>query len=332
MNPLRLGILGCGDFAHRHAAIVAALPERARLVACCDRNEWKARAFADKYAPGEGTVFTAHREMFDRAKLDGVLICLPPYGHTDEVQLAAERGLHFLIEKPIAPRSDQAWAMVEAAERAGVKTQVGFMLRFGAAIDRFRALQGEGRTGATGLLTARYFCNALHAPWWRIREKSGGQILEQVIHLLDLFRFLGGEPAAVFSRQDNLFHRDVPGYTVEDVSATLITFRNGGLGVIAATNNAIPGKWTHDYRIVAQRLTADFAGPNHAIFTPTDGSGACPTELASDLDFRREQMLDFLRAIETGGPTRTPIREGARTLDLALAAVRSAAENREIKL
>lgn len=330
---LRIGILGCGDFAHRHAAIIGTLPERAVLTAFCDRNEWKARAFAEKYAPGTGgAVFTTHREMFGRAKLDAVLICLPPYGHTDEVELTAGRGLHFLIEKPIALKSDDAWRMVAAAEKAGVKTQVGFMLRFGAAIDRFHALQREGRTGETGLLTARYFCNALHAPWWRRREKSGGQLLEQVIHLLDLFRFLGGEPTAVFSRQDNLFHREVPDYTVEDVSATLVTFRNGGLGTIAATNNAIPGKWTHDYRIVAHRMTAEFQGPNHATFTPTGEPAAAPIEVASDIDFRREQMLDFLRAIETGGPTRTPIREGAKTLDLALAAVRSGTERREIAL
>jgi predicted dehydrogenase len=329
---LRVGILGCGDFAHRHAAIVTALPDRAQLVAFCDRNEWKARAFADKYAPGAGAVFTAHREMFERARLDAVLICLPPYGHGDEVQLAARHGVHFLIEKPIALKSDEAWQMVEAAETAGVKTQVGFMLRFGAAIDRFHQLQGENRTGATGLLTARYFCNALHAPWWRRREKSGGQLLEQVIHLLDLFRYLGGEPAAVFCRQDNLFHRGVPDYTIEDVSATLVTFRHGGLGVIAATNNAIPGKWTHDYRIVAHRMTAEFLGPNHATFTPTAEPPGAPIEVASDCDFRREQMLDLFRAIETGGVTRTPIREGAKTLDLALAAARSAAEGREIAL
>jgi predicted dehydrogenase len=261
-----------------------------------------------------------------------VLICLPPYGHTDEVELAARRGLHFLIEKPIALTSDDGWRMVAAAEAAGVKTQVGFMLRFGAAIDRFHSLQREGRTGETGLLTARYFCNALHAPWWRQREKSGGQLLEQVIHLLDLFRFLGGEPAAVFSRQDNLFHREVPGYTVEDVSATVVTFRNGALGLIAATNAAIPGKWTHDYRIVAGRMTAEFQGPNHATFTPTGDSAGTPIEITGEHDFRREQMLDFLRAIETGGKTRTPIREGAKTLDLALAASRSAAEGREITL
>lgn len=329
---LRLGILGCGNFAHQHAAIIAALPGRAALVAFCGRNEEKTRTFAQQYAPGRSAVFTAHAEMFARAKLDAVLICLPPYGHTDEVELAARYGVHVFIEKPIALKSDAAWRMVEAAEAAGVRTQVGFMLRFGAAIEHYHQLQHEGRTGETGLLTARYFCHALHAPWWRRREKSGGQILEQVIHLLDLFRFLGGEPAAVFSRQANLFHRNVPDYTVEDVSATLITFRNGGLGVIAATNNAIPGKWTHDYRIVAHRMTAEFQGPNRATFTPTGEPPGPPIEVAADRDFRREQMLDFLQAIETGGPTRTPIREGAKTLDLALAACRSAAEGREITL
>ena len=222
--------------------------------------------------------------------------------------------------------------MVEVAEQAGVKTQVGFMLRFGGAISRFRELQREGQTGPTALLTARYFCNALHAPWWRQREKSGGQLLEQVIHLFDLLRFLGGEPAAVFCRQDNLFHGAVPDYTSEDVSATLVTFRNGGLGVIAATNNAIPGQWTHDYRIVAQRMTADFQGPNRAIFTPTDRSPAEPMVIASECDFRREQIVDLLQAIESNGTTRTPIREGALSLDFALAASRSAVERREITL
>jgi predicted dehydrogenase len=329
---LRAGILGCGDFAGRHAAIIATLPERVLPVAFCDRNEWKARALRKKFAGGAGAVFTGHREMFEQARLDVVLICLPPYGHTDEVELAARHGVHFLIEKPIALNSEQAWRMVEVAEAARLKTQVGFMLRFGEAVERLHALQQSGRAGPVALMSGRYFCNALHAPWWRQREKSGGQLLEQVIHILDLARYLGGEPRAVFSRQANLFHRDVPDYTSEDVSATLIHFANGGLGVIYATNNAIPGKWIHDYRIVAKRLTADFKNANQATIVLTDDPTAPPIEVESSRDFRREQMIDLLDAIERGGDTRTPIREGAKTLDLALAACRSAAEGREVVL
>ena len=331
MNPLRIGILGCGDFANRHAQVVLGLPDDARLVAFCDRNDWKARAFEQKYAPGAG-VFTDHRLMFDQADLDVIIVCLPPYGHSDEVERAAEHGVHILMEKPIALTSEDAWRMVEVSEAAGIKTQVGFMFRFGEAVERFKALQAAGETGEVGLMTARYFCNALHASWWRMRDKSGGQIVEQVIHMFDLLRYLVGEPVSVYSRQENLFHRDVPDYTIEDVSATIVGFSHGGMGVIYATNNAIPGKWINDYRIVAHRLTAEFANANNATFVHTDQPDN-PTEIIeSTRDFRRSLTLDLINAIRSNSETRTPMREGAKSLDLVLAARRSAEAHAENSL
>jgi predicted dehydrogenase len=270
--------------------------------------------------------------MFDQARLDIAIICLPPYGHTDEVHAAAQHGVHFLIEKPIALTSEKAWEMVAAAEQAPIKTQVGFMFRFGEAIDQFKALQASGQSGDIGLMSARYFCNALHAPWWRMKDKSGGQLVEQVIHMFDLLRYLMGDPVTVYSRQANLFHRDVPDYTIEDFSTTVVGFQNGSTGVISATNNAIPGKWINDYRVVAQWLTADFQNANQATFYPTDKPDMTPIKIDSTRDFRREQMLDLLNAIRTDGQTRTPIREGAKSLDLVLAASRAAEAHAEVAL
>lgn len=332
MTPYRAGILGCGNFAHRHAQILAALPDQVEMVAFCDRDESKARAFAQQYTGGDGAVFTDHHTLFDQARLDLVIICLPPFGHSDEVDLAAERGIHLLIEKPIALSSAQGWHMVEVAERAGIKSQVGFMFRFGEAIERLKALQVSGEAGAPGLMSARYFCNALHADWWRMKEKSGGQLVEQAIHMFDLLRYLLGEPVSVYSRQENLFHRDVPDYTIEDVSATVVSFANGALGVVYATNGAIPGKWINDYRVVMRNLTADFVNANQATFTFTDAPGREPLQIASDKDFRLAQTQDLLTAIRTGGETRTPLREGAKSLDLVLAAARSAEQRAEVPI
>lgn len=330
MNPLRAGILGCGNFAHVHAKIAQALPEAVQLAAFCYPTEAKAQTFADQYAPG-ALIFSDHHAMFDRAKLDLVIIVMPPFAHTDEVHRAAEHGIHVLIEKPIALSSDHAWSMVEAAETARIKTQVGFMFRFGEAIEQFKALQAAGKTGAVGLMTARYFCNSLHADWWRMRDKSGGQVVEQVIHMFDLLRYLMGDPVTVYSRQENVFHQDTPNYTIEDVSATLTSFANGGIGVIYATNNAIPGKWINDYRVVAHRLTADFTNANNAVFTHTDQPENPVTLIASDKDYRRALMLDLLTAIRTDGETRIPIREGAKSLDLVLAARQSAETHTEVR-
>ena len=332
MKQLRTGILGCGGFANRHAGNLLSLPEEIALTAFCDHHEANAREFSVKYSDGKGTLFTDHHEMFEKANLDLVVICLPPHAHSDEVDLAAQHGVHMLIEKPIALSSEHAWRMVEATEKAGVKTQVGFMFRFGAAIERLKELITSGEAGPAGLMSARYFCNSLHAPWWRNRSKSGGQLVEQVIHMVDLMRYLLGDAVSAYSRQENLFHRDVADYTVEDVSATVFGFQGGALGVIYATNGAIPGKWINDYRLVSQKLTADFSNANNARFHFTAETPVRTEAISSEKDIYLAELQDLLTAIRISGQTRTPMREGAKSLDMALAATQSAETRKEISL
>jgi predicted dehydrogenase len=262
--------------------------------------------------------------MFDQVPLDLVLICLPPFGHKDEVEVAADHGVNVLIEKPIALTSEHAWKMVKAVEKAGIKSQVWFMFRFGAAIEKLKAMIEDGSAGQVGLMSARYFCNSLHAAWWREREKSGGQITEQVIHMVDLMRYLMGDPQTVFSIQNNLFHKYVENYTIEDTSGTVMEFKDGGIGVIFASNNAIPGKWLNDYHIVTQKLTAEFSDANNATFTHTGAKEVKTETISSNDDYYLREVLDIYQAITTNTTTRTPIEEGALTLDLALAITKSA--------
>jgi predicted dehydrogenase len=332
MKRLRTAILGCGGFAHRHAQNLITLPDEIELAAFCDHHDYNAREFSDKYTDGKASLFTDPRDMFEKANLDLLVICLPPFAHADEVELAAQHGVHVFMEKPIALSSEHAWQMVEAAEQAGIKTQVGFMFRFGAAIERIKELLASGEVGPAGLMSARYFCNSLHAPWWRDRSKSGGQLVEQVIHMVDLMRYLMGEAVSVYSRQENLFHKDVADYTVEDVSATVFGFQGGAMGVIYATNGAIPGKWINDYRLVSQKLTADFSSANNASFHFTAETPVRTETITREKNIHLAELQDLLTAIRTDGQTRTPMREGAKSLDLALSATRSAETHREVAL
>lgn len=331
-KPLRTAILGTGGFAHRHARTLLQLGDDLEMVAFCNRTVEKAAAFSERYTNGQAPVFRDYHQMFAEVPLDAVVICLPPYAHSDDVQIAADLGIHVFIEKPIALTSEQAWRMVKAAEEAGIVTQVGFMFRFGEAIEHLKGMIDSGEAGPVGLMSARYFCNSLHAPWWRRRDLSGGQLVEQVIHMVDLMRFLMGDAMTVYSRQENLFHWDVDDYTVEDVSATIFGFPNGGMGVIYATNGAIPERWVNDYRLVSRNLTVEFTDANHATFHYTAEPDRQPEVIASDRDIYLSEMQDFLAAIRTGQKTRTPIREGAKSLDLALAATRSAHTGNEVRL
>lgn len=332
MKPLRAAILGCGDFAKRHAENIVALPEEIELTAFCDHHENNARDLSERFTGGKGRVFTDHRKMFEKGALDLVVVCLPPFAHSDEVEAAARYGIHVFIEKPIALSSEHAWRMVEAAEKAGIKSQVGFMFRFGAAIERLKELIASDESSPVGLMSARYFCNSLHAPWWRDRSKSGGQLVEQVIHMVDLMRYIMGEAVSVYSRQENLFHRELADYTVEDVSATVFGFQNGGIGVIYATNGAIPGKWINDYRAVTQKITGEFSNANNALFHYTAESPVRAETIRSEKNLHLAELQDLLTAIRTDGQTRTPLREGAKSLDMALAATRSAETHREVSL
>jgi len=204
------------------------------------------------------------------------------------------------------------------------------MYRFGQAIEHLKGALADGSAGAPGLMVARYFCNALHAPWWRVREKSGGQVVEQIIHIFDLARYLLGRPEVVYGRQVNLFHREVEGYTAEDVSGTVVSFESGALAVVGGTNGAIPGKWIGDYRVVTQRITADFTDANHALFCHTAADPVWTTAISSERDLFLAETLDLISAIDSDGQTRTPMREGAETLALVLAAAESAEKRAEV--
>ncbi|MCX8184021.1 MAG: Gfo/Idh/MocA family oxidoreductase, partial [Crenarchaeota archaeon] len=218
---LRIGLIGCGGIANVHMQVLSNMKD-VQLVSFCDIIEDKAREFNAKYAKGSAAVYTDFTRMLERERLDAVYVCLPPFAHSNEVEIAAENGVHVFIEKPIALDMEKARSMVDAARRHGIKTQVGFQLRFGAAVEHFMKMVERGEAGPVGLFLAKYYCNSLHSPWWRDKSKSGGQVVEQIIHLYDLSRFMAGEPRSVYCRMDNLFHKDVEGYTVEDVSVSVL--------------------------------------------------------------------------------------------------------------
>jgi predicted dehydrogenase len=331
MSALRTAILGCGRFARRHAAHLASL-DQVELVGFCNSSVEQADAFNQDYANGQARVFTDYEQMFAELGLDLVYICLPPYAHDREVELACRHGVHFLIEKPIALTLELAQSMADHVRASGVKSQVGFMYRHGVAALRLKQRMPPSGTGLGAFMVARYACNSLHRAWWRDRSKSGGQLVEQVIHLLDLARFFLGEPVQVYSMQENLFHRDVEGYTAEDVSATTIRFASGGLAVVAATNGAIPNRWDYDWRLVLPNLTADFTDANNAVFHDTRQAEPAAETVAADKDLYLAETLDLLGAIHDDRPTAVPIEEGVRTLRLALAARQAAEQNAPVTL
>ncbi|MBV8686618.1 MAG: Gfo/Idh/MocA family oxidoreductase [Alphaproteobacteria bacterium] len=323
MSRLRVGLLGCGGIAARHAGAVAALADEMALVACCGRDPARTGRFAAEHGCA---AFTDVDRMID-AGLDLMVAALPPFAGRAEIARAAARGVHLLVEKPIALDEETARRLVASVEASGVVAAVGFMYRFGDAVRRWQASDG----GRVGLFAGSYHCNALHAPWWREREKSGGQMVEQLIHLVDLVRLFMGEPSRVYARAANLFHGDVPGYDAEDVAAIVFGWEDGRIAALNAGNIAIPGRWDKQWSLYAERMTGHFSDWNHAVLTPT-APPSTEERIAGGTDPFVAQLADVAAAIRERRSPTVPLREGLLSLALALAARRSADEGRELRL
>jgi predicted dehydrogenase len=171
---------------------------------------------------------------------------------------AAERGVALFLEKPIALDVSGAEAVVEAVETAGVLSQVGYHMRFRAAVRRFKSLIESGEAGRGTLFTGRFYTNFRGPEWWADGARSGGQVHEQVIHIYDLALHLFGSATTASGFVANLVHDNDPSYTVEDTSLGTVRFANGAVASIAGSNAAVPNRFVPDFRAVCERASLEY--------------------------------------------------------------------------
>lgn len=280
-----------------------------------------AEDFAEKHEGCE--VYPDYRSLIDHGNLDAVYITLPPFAHGGEVEYAAEKGVAVFIEKPIALTLERAESMNKAINQYGVISQVGYHMRFGYAVQKLKEMINNKEAGVPSLFDARYQCNSLHVSWWKDIKKSGGQLLEQAIHLYDLSQHLLGEAEAISAFKANISHKDVEGYTVEDTSASAIRFKNGGLGNISATNCAVPFLWENPFVCVCEKVTAVFEDANHAKFIYTSGPEPVTEEVSCEDDMYQKEDEAFIKAIRENKQSLVPISEGLSSLKLVVNATQS---------
>jgi predicted dehydrogenase len=241
MKPVRAGIIGCGKVGHIHAAALARSP-LARFTAVCDTSEERARAFAAQYG---AAAFTDPNAML--REVDALLLCTPHPLHAAHAVIAAEAGVHVLIEKPMAANVADCDAMIGAARKSGVKLSVISQRRWLEPVRRMKRAIDEGRIGRPILGTfvmlswrdAAYYRSD---PWrGRWDTEGGGVLVNQSPHQLDLLHWLMGPVAEISGYWANLNH---PTVAVDDTAVANIRFVNGGLGSIVTSVSQKPGIYT----------------------------------------------------------------------------------------
>jgi myo-inositol 2-dehydrogenase/D-chiro-inositol 1-dehydrogenase len=226
---MQIGFIGTGGMAARHMDALAKVPE-ARVAACADVEMDRAAEAAARFAGA--SAHSDFRRMLDEDGPDAVYVCVPPFAHGEIELELIERGIHFLVEKPLGLDRETPLRMLDALEGTDLVTSVGYVLRYRENVDRAAEfLAGEPAVVALGT----YVCGIPGMPWWPRKELSGGQVNEQSTHLFDLARFLFGEVESVYCAARAGLITGVDGYSLEDASICMLRFESGLLCEITSS-------------------------------------------------------------------------------------------------
>ena len=189
---LRFGIIGAGIISGRHLKSLSKNPWT-QIVSVADINMEKAQQAADEYRI---SAYKDYREMLDREELDAVIINLPHFLHEESTIECAGRGIHVLVEKPMAVSVEACESMISACKEHGTVLQVGHVQRYFPENKRAREIIESGELGKLLMIqdvrTSLYFTENRPA-WFLNKELSGGGVLMNLgAHSIDKIKFLTG--------------------------------------------------------------------------------------------------------------------------------------------
>lgn len=221
---VKVAIVGCGGIGYWHFNRLKDFDD-VELVGFCDILPERAEGMAAAY--GRGKAYIDVVAMYDETSPNAVYICVPPAEHGLIEFEAIKRGIHFLVQKPIGLDMSMITKIRDEAEAAGIVTSVGFQDRY---LDIGEDIKNFIDDRDIGLITGAWVGGIPGVPWWRKKATSGGQLVEQNIHLFDMLRYFIGEPASVCAFSGKGIVKPGPaleGYDVDDYSGTIVQFKNG---------------------------------------------------------------------------------------------------------
>lgn len=325
---LRVGLVGLGFMGRGHVACYKRLEEEGapvKLVAVCDVEPSRLEGrdiVTGNIGVGNCVDLSAYarysdmNEMLRKEELDCVDIALPTYLHAGAAIAAMESGCHVLSEKPMARSLEQCEAMIAAARATGMKLMTAHCLRFWPAYEYLKECVDSGRYGQ---VVSAYFFRGGETPKWSWQNwlldgtLSGGCLLDQHVHDVDMVNWLFGMPQAVTTNAVNV----IEGSGFDAVSSRYI-YADGKI-VCAEDDWTIGGKFGFDmaYRVNFRHGNIHFSRGKVMVY-PEDGGGFEPA-LSSDDGYYRE-ICYFIDCMLNDKPTdRCPEQSTRDTILLALA-------------
>jgi predicted dehydrogenase len=297
-REIGIAIVGAGAMARAHSAALSVVSRfypqlalRPRLVAVADVNAGLASDLATRF--GWSRVSGEWQEVIAADDVDLVIACLPPILNRDVILGAAAAGKAIISEKPLAATAADAAELLAACRAAGVFHGLGAGYRWTPALRAIHELAERGDLGEIRSIRASFLLDYAADPnvplLWRFRKalSGGGIAIDTGYHLVDCARFLVGEIETVQALTMRAFdERPLPSgnaignrgggaagtaadramgeVDVEDAAVALVTFANGGYGILEASRVAIGKRAALTVEVFGSRGSAgwDFDRPD----------------------------------------------------------------------
>lgn len=327
---MRVGIVGAGSMGHAHAVGWAGTDAEMVGVADLDRagGEALAAQYGWRYFDGLDSLLP---------EVDVVDLCVPTHLHYDMVLPAAQAGKHILCEKPIALTLERGKEMIAGCKAAGVRLFIGMVIHFFPEYVAVKRAIDTGRVGAPQVIRltrASYRPKKPADNWFMDNAKSGGMMLDLMIHDFEYARWLAGDVERVFAKSVSVEHPEI----AEDHALAVLRFRSGAMA-------HIEGSWAYPVPMFSCKIeVAGDAGlvewegdrtmPIISHLHKTDGEASDVALPGSPLaeDPWSAEVRHFWDALKHDKPFAVTAEDALAGLQIALAARASAQTGKPVTL
>ncbi len=322
-NPVRLGLVGLGYWGERVAEAAAATPG-VEITHCFARTEATRQAFAARYGyqplPG-------YRAMLEREDIEAVALITPNRVHHEQILLAVEQGKHIFVDKPITATVKEGVEVVKAVDQAGLVLGTDHLCRWERPQRRMKEMLERGALGRLLMVDANISSSTgvgiEPSEWrWERSECPGGPLIQIGIHHIDTLQYWLGPIVRVQGWQKHRFLAA----PIDDTTVTLLEFENGMLGYLGSGYASAGAAWIRIYGDAAVGVYDRYRGLSFD-GQPLEGQpedwAVPPASFADPIEMIQEALVDFSRAVRTGGQAEVGAREALSALAVVLGAVQS---------
>jgi predicted dehydrogenase len=324
MEQLRFALLGCGRVSQRYLEVFQnEIADVAKVVAVHD----PAVARTPQFASALGAAIVPSVEALMSHRPDVVVILTESGYHGMHAREFLERGVHVLVEKPVALRPDEVLANMALAGSRGVQYAVVKQNRYNPATRALKAAMDGGRFGRIVEIGVRvhwcrpqsYYEDGWHGTW----SLDGGVLAQQAIHHLDMMCWIGGPIEAVCAAGAARVNK----LEAEDTAAAVLRFRSGALGTVEATTAARPRDFEASISVVGEKGVAKISGIALNEVETWEFVDSLPEDAQAKLIFSQAvpsgyglghgpYLRDLCANLRTGRAAPVPAEEGLKSLHL----------------